>query len=438
MEWRTRCIFMVFHLAQVFSLRNGHIPAPAQLTDKAMSCDKGWYTFGDKCYRVGGNKKFINLGWMNALEYCKRAGGTLATVSSKAILEFLTTFLVLDIRRSVWIGLSDTKLEVGFYWEDETPLDFTNWAPGEPSNGREHCVEMQFNSSTQIGYWNTKDCGEEIPFICQKNKTETAVVRVPLDPKFCSEENNSGWKFRTSCFNLVTEKKSWRDAEKYCRDTYSGHLATLRDVTYDIFIEYMLKTVGDVWIGIVIEVNDPPVLKQSMTESACPEDFPDWKDLGGDMCYFFEVENEVSWFQASFMCLQRGGSLVSIHSQAEVDVLHQFVLFTKEQLHIGLHRKMLGIMKSSVPITTVATQESCTTSISISTLIGIVVGILLVEAAIAVIWIYYFKLRRRQTERRKSSIKHVKRLSSLSNSPKFKKDYDHEIVQEDDYYEPMT
>ncbi|XP_054707985.1 macrophage mannose receptor 1-like [Uloborus diversus] len=86
----------------------------------------------------------------------------------------------------------------------------------------------------------------------------------------------------------------------------------------------------------------PPSLTPSVKEASCREEPDGWKDLGGDMCYFFETEKDVTWYEASFICLQKGGTLASIHSQAEVDVLHQFVLYTKNELHVGLHRKVQG------------------------------------------------------------------------------------------------
>ena len=56
-------------------------------------------------------------------------------------------------------------------WHDGTPVDYVNWADGEPTwewNGEhENCVEMWSN-----GYWNDIDCLYNQLYVCRKEKSK--------------------------------------------------------------------------------------------------------------------------------------------------------------------------------------------------------------------------------------------------------------------------
>ncbi len=66
----------------------------------------------------------------------------------------------------IWIGLNDLDTEGTFVWEDNTPLGFTSWKPGDPNNmwNLEHCVEVNYE---QRGYWNDIGCGDLKTFACK-------------------------------------------------------------------------------------------------------------------------------------------------------------------------------------------------------------------------------------------------------------------------------
>ncbi|XP_054707984.1 C-type mannose receptor 2-like [Uloborus diversus] len=395
----------IFTTLKGFALSVGAPPATL-LTRTVLACEEGWYAFEQNCYKIGGSKKIMKVTWWKALEYCTDVGGKLATISSEEEFDFLKTFINLEIRENIWIGLSDSR-PGGFSWADGTAANFTNWAYGEPSDtvvgqSNEDCVEQRFCvahgmrhcSAKGNGEWNDRSCFHELPFVCQKGVTKMSAIEAPLDAKLCSENNNSGWKYRTSCFNFVKERKTWTDAEEYCKTEYTGHLITLRDKTYDMFIDYMLKDItDDIWIGIqlkdsntqrwssgwlvvyngwrrsrrkylegtcatrngignwtnepctrkfpfVCEISSdqPLVLTPVANDTVCPEGEEDLQDLGGNFCYYFYTKTEVTWHEANFMCMQKGSTLASIHSKEEAEMLNHFVLFTREWLHIGLYR----------------------------------------------------------------------------------------------------
>lgn len=55
----------------------------------------------------------------------------------------------------IWIGFNDEEQEGSFVWYDQSPVTYTNWAPGEPNNsgGNEDCTQIYPN-----GQWNDLPC----------------------------------------------------------------------------------------------------------------------------------------------------------------------------------------------------------------------------------------------------------------------------------------
>lgn len=73
---------------------------------------------------------------------------------------------------------------------------------------------------------------------------------------YCTTEEGAGWKFQNYCYHVVTEVKSWHDAEEYCKDNYNGHLVSILDTLEDLFLDYILATIKtELWIGIKIQVS---------------------------------------------------------------------------------------------------------------------------------------------------------------------------------------
>ncbi|GBM64318.1 Macrophage mannose receptor 1 [Araneus ventricosus] len=259
-------------------------------------------------------------------------------------------------------------------------------------------MEMAFKSARpqgKPGQWNDINCNQEIQFICQKAKGRSDTGRKVLDPRYCKSEQGTGWRFEKSCFHVVTESKTWSEAEEFCAKNFKGHLATI-DYRVNLFLKYVLRNVTEqIWVGVKIKEEpqqkwssgwmvsfenwvkqeeyvegtcllldvdgswliqsckkklwflceystvSPPVLKLPVEGAHCPEQPPGWRDLGGELCYFFDIHAHIPWYEANFNCMRRGGTLASIHSQEEVDVLFQFVRYNPGyQTYIGFYRHL--------------------------------------------------------------------------------------------------
>ncbi|WKY06621.1 hypothetical protein Q1695_006644 [Nippostrongylus brasiliensis] len=111
---------------------------------------------------------------------CQEKGGQLATIHSKEENDLLYSLskdpsvTTATYRAYIWIGLE--KIDGKFQWLDGSPVDYTNWGPGEPNNyrGEESCTQfsqltLSYGSMDPRG-WNDYYCFEEIRgYACEKN-----------------------------------------------------------------------------------------------------------------------------------------------------------------------------------------------------------------------------------------------------------------------------
>lgn len=368
-------------------------------SDDFIPCEKGWYNFREKCYKVAGKKKSGRMPWDRAVTRCVNDGGNLVSIHSKEEFDFIVSFLLMDVKANVWIGLHDKVNESDYTWNDGSAVNYTNWKDMEPSglaNPDEDCVQMLFDPERDIvGKWNDISCGHELPFICQMSINQK---KKSPNPAYCASDVGGGWKFQNSCYYIVSDKKSWENAEQYCVDNLNGHLVTVSDKLVDLFLDQLYPD-KHIWIGIkikaqlqqkwtsgwhvsynginkehgdfiegtcvvrrntkmwtmhpcdkvlpfVCEISQvrPPVLKLPMKGSHCPTEPNDWRDLDGDSCYYFETKTARSWYEANFDCMRRGGHLLSLHSEEESQILHPFVRYEQYMsVHIGLFRLLANV-----------------------------------------------------------------------------------------------
>ena len=94
---------------------------------------------------------------------CTKDGGTLALPKTKSLNDYLTDTLVKDysIYEETWIGLRYNGGDTRFLWEDNSELEWDNFAPGDgPDNdwltrNDEECVSIDPGDS---GLWHDYDC----------------------------------------------------------------------------------------------------------------------------------------------------------------------------------------------------------------------------------------------------------------------------------------
>ncbi|XP_077866715.1 macrophage mannose receptor 1-like, partial [Saccoglossus kowalevskii] len=124
-------------------------------------CPMGFVHYGSDCYHFGG-VNVIKTFFESQFE-CDRMGSNLATIHHGQEDNFIFSHLQDE---NVYIGLS--KSYNGWSWLDASPIQYTNWNAGEPSNtdDEENCVIILNN----YGTWNDVDCSRLSGFVCKTSK----------------------------------------------------------------------------------------------------------------------------------------------------------------------------------------------------------------------------------------------------------------------------
>merc|ERR1719419_1772288 len=130
-------------------------------------------------------------GSISTVSGVKTVGGWVSLGDAGEAGEVMAMMMAYHYEAAYWIGLEkDLEDEgSGYYWVDGTPLDYTNWAEGEPDNqyGVENCGDVD----QYMGWsWNDLDGENNIQgFVCEvlagvpKPTTKTPTTTTFLRPE---------------------------------------------------------------------------------------------------------------------------------------------------------------------------------------------------------------------------------------------------------------
>merc|ERR1712172_255797 len=141
--------------------RGFSLPEVTRTAAAAMaSCSPPWTSLDTGCYLF----QEWNSTWYDSRRECRQSGGYLVEVDSEeeqdAILrEIASRGWDGDTHFGFWIGLTDIFHDGTWVWDNlGKPLDFSNWAPGEPNNyrGLQHCAAIKLR--WENGKWDDVSC----------------------------------------------------------------------------------------------------------------------------------------------------------------------------------------------------------------------------------------------------------------------------------------
>ncbi|XP_072046897.1 uncharacterized protein [Amphiura filiformis] len=147
--------------------------------DCQKTCSNGWIGFENYCYIINSTK----VSWPEAEQICSDLDANLISIHSDVEQKFLEDLINSEVNkeRGYAIGLTDRDQEGVFQWTDGSPVDYTNWYPGEPNNAvNEDCVAVR---SQEIWFfeWNDFYCYEVGGYICKKPKETCGTQRLSLE-----------------------------------------------------------------------------------------------------------------------------------------------------------------------------------------------------------------------------------------------------------------
>ena len=125
----------------------------------------------------------MSLNWKQAQEYCESLNGHLATITSRKEQEYINSIIKDNKKRSLWIGLTDERIDGVWKWVTGEPFFYANWGYDEPNNGyggSEHYVALvtrdtRFNYEILLGQWNDHSLNRDLDafgFICEWDSVE--------------------------------------------------------------------------------------------------------------------------------------------------------------------------------------------------------------------------------------------------------------------------
>ncbi|KAK3555376.1 hypothetical protein QTP86_015588 [Hemibagrus guttatus] len=274
------------------------------------------------------NYMWINqpMPWTKAQRYCREHYTDLASVRNQTDNQRILNITVGTV---AWIGLYRTRL-----WSDKQESTYENWRPAiskQPDNGlyaeweyaNQHCTAISFRDS---GHWTDENCLATFPFICYN--------------KFCT-----GSSCTLHQYHFVNEKKTWTEAQRYCRENYTD-LATINNMEE---MNSLLNTVNGIysglaWIGLYDDLNS---WKWSLDDDSFykngKREFRSWYKNkprnwnGENFCVYFTVYDAV-WREAScsttlpFMCFDD-----SVNASERYVPVYQHMNWTEAQRYCREH-----------------------------------------------------------------------------------------------------
>lgn len=133
-------------------------------------CSPGWNYFQGSCYYFSSTPK----SWSDSKTDCIGKSASLVNIGSDAENKFVNN----QITNNAWLGLKEVSGDRLNWINDGSEPFYAKWKNGQPvyQNGRDDCTFLQ------LEFWSTKDCSQNLPFVCEKGKL---IVLSPSNGLIC-------------------------------------------------------------------------------------------------------------------------------------------------------------------------------------------------------------------------------------------------------------
>lgn len=200
-----------------------------------------------------------------AQNFAQTLGANLISVQSAEENQCMLDELVrLNQSGVIWIGLNDEAVEGTFVWYDQSPITYTNWAPGEPNNsGNEDCVQI-YPTGSNPGKWNDLSCN---------SSNAKSIIEVNLCPII-----NAGNDV-TICIGETVDLLSTATilgSSPYTYDWSNGVTTLSNSITPSVTDTLSIVTVDryscTMSDTVIVNVNDLPLVDAGADVVVCPEE----------------------------------------------------------------------------------------------------------------------------------------------------------------------
>lgn len=111
--------------------------------------------------------------------FCQKQGGYLAAITSEEENAFLMDYLDRKNCENAFFGFTDRQEEGVWKWSNGEPVDYTNWAAGEPNHENPDEDYAMFFHVYDDGTWNDGKFSDDIWFLCEWGSHDVEIDFVP-------------------------------------------------------------------------------------------------------------------------------------------------------------------------------------------------------------------------------------------------------------------
>ena len=179
--------------------------------------------------------------WPEAMAICRTLGGRLVSVDSAAENR-VVALLVGDSQR--FLGASDVGEEGYWQWTDGRPVDYANWADGEPNNmgGRQNVAVMGY---AETDLWDDVSAADTFGFICE---WDDASIEPPEAPGDLPVDAAGALRVGDRWYKVFYEAVTWDEARVAC-EALGGQLVRVDDAPTTDVVRMLVRIDQPLWIG---------------------------------------------------------------------------------------------------------------------------------------------------------------------------------------------
>lgn len=200
-----------------------------------------------------------------AQAFAQTLGANLVSIQSAAENQCILDELIrLNHSGVIWIGFNDEAVEGQFVWYDQSPVVYTNWAPGEPNqSGNEDCVQI-YPGGANPGTWNDLSC---------TSANAKSIIEVNLCPVINAGSNVSVCKGTSTTLNATS---TLFGSSPYTYSWSNSISTRTQSVAPAATSDYIITTVDRYNCSakdtVTVTVNELPIVTAGPDITVCPQE----------------------------------------------------------------------------------------------------------------------------------------------------------------------